>query len=76
MITTDKLTLNEIRQIGLEILAEKLGPVGMIRFIQQFELGQGNYTLEREQWLNEPNVKTLAQKIRQHVTANQLPITA
>ena len=48
----------------------------MIRFIQQFELGQGNYTLEREQWLNEPNVKTLAQKIRQHVTANQLPITA
>jgi hypothetical protein len=37
----------KVRQIGLEALREALGPLGMVRFIQQFESGTGNYTKEK-----------------------------
>lgn len=46
-------TLNHIRKIGLEKLAEALGPIGMVRFIQSYDLGSGDYTRERSRWLDE-----------------------
>ena len=46
-------TLNEIRKIGIEALARFLGPVGMVRFIQSFDLGSGDYTKERLQWIDQ-----------------------
>ena len=59
MITT-ATPLNEIRQLGLHALLEKLGPVGMVRFLQQFESGQGDYTIDRERWLVETDLDALA----------------
>lgn len=41
--------LIEIRKIGLQALKEALGPVGMVRFIQQYENGYGDYTKEKYQ---------------------------
>ena len=41
--------LMEIRKIGLQALQEALGPVGMVRFIQQYENGYGDYTKEKYQ---------------------------
>ena len=41
--------LMEIRKIGLQALNEALGSVGMVRFIQQFENGYGDYTKEKYQ---------------------------
>jgi len=41
----------EIRRRGIEALAKALGPVGLVRFLQQFELGSGDYTRDREEWL-------------------------
>lgn len=41
----------QIRQQGLEALAKALGPVGMVRFLQQFDTGSGDYTKERSQEL-------------------------
>jgi len=38
---------SQIRSAGLTALAKALGPTGMARFIQQFELGTGNYTQDR-----------------------------
>lgn len=38
----------EVRTIGMQALKEALGPVGVVRFIQQFDLGHGNYTEERQ----------------------------
>lgn len=32
---------NTIRKLGLEALAKALGPAGMVRFLQQFEIGAG-----------------------------------
>ena len=37
----------EIRKIGIEALAEALGPVDAVRFLQSFDLGRGDYTKER-----------------------------
>ena len=44
--------LMEIRKAGLQALKEALGPVGMVRFIQQYENGYGNYTEEKYQQPN------------------------
>ncbi|NJM00762.1 MAG: hypothetical protein HC924_19260 [Synechococcaceae cyanobacterium SM2_3_2] len=41
----------EIRQKGLEALSQSLGYSGMIKFLQQFEPPNGDYTRDREQWL-------------------------
>jgi len=41
------MTLEQIRLTGLEALARDLGPVGMVRLLQQFETGWGDYSVER-----------------------------
>jgi hypothetical protein len=45
------MPLEEIRRLGLEALGRQLGPVGTVRFLQQFDTGQGDYTAARHQWL-------------------------
>ncbi|MEZ5449242.1 MAG: hypothetical protein R3E95_08425 [Thiolinea sp.] len=57
------MTLNEIRRTGIQLLTEKLGAVGMVRFIQQNDLGYGNYTQEREQRLGNPPLDEIASDI-------------
>jgi hypothetical protein len=46
------MTPMQINQAGLAVLARELGPVGLIRFLQQYELGSGDYTTDRHQWLD------------------------
>lgn len=62
---TKVLTLPEIRQQGLEALAQKLGPEGMLRFLQQFEPGHGDYSVDRHRLLPKLGVRALADVIRQ-----------
>jgi hypothetical protein len=57
------LTQEQIRTRGLKVLSLELGPVGLVRFLQQFETGQGDYTAERHQWLGTPKVQELAEEI-------------
>ncbi len=59
---TTATPLNEIQQMGLEALLEQLGPIGMIRFLQQFETGSGNYTAERDTWITETDPDKLVAK--------------
>lgn len=42
------MTPVQIREKGLGALCQHLGVVGMVRFLQQTELGWGNYTEERQ----------------------------
>lgn len=42
---------NTIRKMGIDALTESLGPVGMARFIRQYDNGEGDYTAEREKLL-------------------------
>lgn len=43
----DVRSTEEIRKRGIEALAEALGPVDAVRFLQSFDLGRGDYTKER-----------------------------
>ena len=61
----DPMNLVQIRQKGVEALVHQLGPAGMIRFLQQFEPGQGDYSKERHQWLGNQTVTELVAQIHQ-----------
>ncbi len=63
-MNTRTMTMEQIRQNGLKALARELGPVGMVRFIQQFEKGSGDYTKDRHRWLGASSVRALANKAR------------
>ena len=58
------MTLEEIRLAGLRALSRDLGAVGLIRFLQQFETGQGDYTTERHAWLGQDTVQDVVQQIK------------
>jgi hypothetical protein len=51
---TDVRSTEEIRRIGIEALAEALGPLDAVRFLQSFDLGRGDYTKERSHVLGLP----------------------
>ncbi len=57
------MTLEQIRSNGLAALEQALGLVGMIRFLQQFETGAGDYTRDRYSWLPEVEVDRLIEMI-------------
>jgi len=38
----------ELRRRGFEVLVQALGWVNAVRFLQQYEVGQGDYTRERD----------------------------
>ena len=38
----------EIRNVGIKALQEALGPVGMVKFMQQYDMGYGDYTKEKQ----------------------------
>jgi len=61
------LTLDEIRRKGLEALRRELGPAGMIRFLQQFETGKGDYARARHAWVDQitfADIRAAAQRKR------------
>ena len=60
-----ELTQDEIRSAGLEALARELGPTGLIRFLQIYEHGNGDYTQEREEILPHQTAEEIAEEIRQ-----------
>jgi len=53
------LTLEEIRQKGVRALRKELGRAGMIRFLQQFEIGRGDYARERHAWVDRMSLEQL-----------------
>jgi hypothetical protein len=62
-MTTETLTLYEIRTIGFEALLRELGPAGAIRFIQQYESGHGDYTRSRRKLLPKKPVREIGRQI-------------
>ena len=58
------MTDSEIYELGLEARLEKLGPDGTIRFLRQLEKAEGDYSVDRGQWLNAPDVETLANQMQ------------
>ncbi len=61
---SESANLYQIRQRGVEILNRELGPVATIRFLQQYEVGIGDYSIERHQWLDKMNIDDIAEAAR------------
>ncbi len=64
MSTMKAINLNnimQIRSIGFEALKEALGTVGTVRFLQQYDLGYGDYTKEKYEMEEEKEEDVYAQ---------------
>ena len=59
------MTPQQIRVAGMAALSRELGVVGMIRFMQQFEMGQGDYSKDRHQWLDQYSVADIANLVQE-----------
>ena len=58
-------TQNQIIEQGYQALVNSLGVVDTIRFIQHFSPGEGNYTEERHQWLEQKSLDDILEDIDQ-----------
>jgi hypothetical protein len=56
--------MGAIRKLGIEALNEKLGPLGMIEFMRQFDSGYGDYTKERHNWLDGLTIEAITNEIK------------
>lgn len=63
MIDANNATLEQIRAAGLDALRRELGVVGMVRFLQQFEAGSGDYVEERQNFVGRVGVRALGERI-------------
>lgn len=60
------MTDAEIYELGLEILLDKLGPAGLIQFFRQCKPCTGDYTAERQKWIDDTtDVKTIVKRIQE-----------
>jgi hypothetical protein len=59
------MKLTEIRQQGYQALINALGVAGTLRFLQQLEVGYGDYTKERHQWLNQLTIDDFRNYVKQ-----------
>ena len=62
-MNTNNISINEIRKVGFKALITALGPVGTIRFLQQFDSGNGDYSKDRHDWIGEYNIDQIYDEI-------------
>ena len=56
--------MNSIKKAGMDVLTEKLGPIGMIKFVRQFDSGSGDYAKECHNWLSDLTIEDINNEIR------------
>ena len=54
-------TLDDVRREGLKALRDRLGRADMIRFLQQFEPGSGDYSQDRQSWVGTMSLEEIEQ---------------
>jgi len=57
-------SISEINREATIILYKELGVVETIRFLNQFSIGQGDYTKDRRKWLDEITIDDAIAKIK------------
>lgn len=63
-MNTQARPIFEISRQATSILFEKMGVVDTIRFLNQFSIGQGNYTKDREKWLGDISLDEAISQIK------------
>ena len=61
---TETKPLAEITQSAIHLLCREMGVVSTARFLNQFSVGYGNYTKERDQLFGQLTVEEIAAEIR------------
>jgi hypothetical protein len=56
----EQMSDEQLERHALEILSRELGPQGLARFLRACRSGSGDYTSERNRWLQETSVQDLA----------------
>ena len=56
--------LTEISQRARNVLIQELGVTDAMRFLNQFQVGSGDYTREREQLFEHDTVKSIVSAIK------------
>lgn len=59
-------TLSELSHEAREVLYSNLGVANTMRFLGQFERGEGDYTAQRDEIQGSPSVAELGRRIRAH----------
>jgi hypothetical protein len=54
-----------VRKAGMSVLQKELGTVGTVYFLRQFEIGNGNYTEEREPLLAGITIDEIVKSVRE-----------
>ncbi len=60
----ESMSQEEIRTVGLSALAKELGPVGLVRFLQQFSVSRGDYTAKRQAIIASVDVDEIVKQIK------------
>jgi len=58
-------TLEQVRHEGLEALRQRLGRADMIRFLQQFQTGRGDYATQRHGWVDQTPLEDIARSLNE-----------
>ena len=67
-----ELTDDELYEIGLKVLTDKLGASEVSRFIRQCKPGKGDYSVDRHKLLaNQPDIDTIVKQIQDERTAKE-----
>ncbi|MCF8036227.1 MAG: hypothetical protein K9K62_05090 [Desulfobacteraceae bacterium] len=67
-MNTEAKPISEISRRATNILFKELGVVDTIRFLNQFSVGQGDYTKQREQWLGNLSIDDAISQIKDNKT--------
>lgn len=62
-LTLDLPTPAELNRRGFQALTKELGLAAAIRYVQQFDHGQGDYTTERQQWADSVSLEDIEKGI-------------
>lgn len=63
--------LEKIRREGLKALKDTLGIEGMIKFLQMYSGGKGDYTKEREIFINDLKIDDFEKFLEKNKTNNK-----
>jgi hypothetical protein len=58
------MSQEEIRAVGLSALAKELGPIGLVRFLQQFSASRDDYTAKRQAIVAGVDVDEIVRQIK------------
>jgi len=56
--------LSELNRQATELLVREMGIADALRFLSQFSSGSGDYTKERDQWLDDLTLQQITSEIK------------